>query len=52
MVSTHHICVIEIFKGSLLHLHSLLVVVKDGDDEIEEVALSHVVRRLFLKLGR
>lgn len=50
-MQTHHIGVIEILKGRLLYLHPLLVAVKDGDNEVEEVALPHVVRWLFLKLG-
>ena len=47
---THYHCVIEIPENGLLHLDWLLLAVVKRDNEVEEVALSHVVRGLLFKL--
>ena len=48
-VSSHSIGIVEVLEDGPLHLHGALVLVSQVDHEVEEVALSHVVRRLLLE---
>lgn len=44
--------IVKVFKDSLLDLNAVLLPIKERDDEMEKVALPHIVWRLLLKLSR
>lgn len=43
--------VIKILKDGLLDLNAMLLSIKEGYDEMKEIALSHVIGRLLFKLS-
>lgn len=43
--------VIKIFKDGLLDLNAMLLPIKEGYNEMKEIALSHVIGRLLFKLS-
>ena len=50
-VSTHHVVLLyEADEGRPLDLDGLAAAVVEGDDEVEEVGLAEVARRLLLEV--
>lgn len=48
----YHCGIVKVLEDSSMDFHWLVGTVIHGDDKVEEVALSHILRRLLLKAGR